>query len=211
MRANNFSDLTDRRFGRLTAIGIVGTKPKTMWECACDCGERVVKSAGHLTSGFVKSCGCLRRDVAKQNMRQVSTKHGLCSGGTPRWYKIWRGMMDRCYNQNFHRFHRYGGRGITVATEWHDPEVFLADMGEPPSGGTIERIDNDAGYSPQNCTWATKLEQNNNRSDTRKLTFAGKTLSAAAWAREIGLSKAAMYQRLKTWPLEKALSTPPGG
>ena len=114
--------------------------------------------------------------------------------------------MARCYKANSARYADYGGRGIAVAPEWHDPAVFYADMGARPAGGTLERMDNDAGYSPDNCRWATKKEQNNNRRSTTLITFAGKTLSAAAWAEEVGVNKTTMYTRLRNWPLELALT-----
>lgn len=209
MRAHNFVDLTGLRFGNLTVICLAGTGRKTRWSCLCDCGAEKTVQSQHLKKGLVKSCGCLRRKVAAEALRQLATVHGLCIGGTPAWYSAWKGMMDRCYKPKTTRFERYGGRGIDVAPEWHDPNQFLADMGESPPGMTLERRDNDAGYSSQNCRWATRKEQNNNRSTTLKITFGGKTLSKAEWAREIGVSKAAMYERLRKWPLERALSERP--
>lgn len=210
MRAHNFKDLTGQKFGRLTATSFDSAKNgKSWWRCSCECGAEKVVTCGHLVSGLVRSCGCLRRDVAAMNIRKIATKHGICSGGMPRWYQIWLGMIDRCYNPRARPFHRYGGRGLEVCERWHDPKTFLADMGDPPPRMTIERIDNDAGYAPENCRWATKKEQNNNRSTTRRISFGGESISAAAWAERLGISKAAMYYRLRTWTLERALTEAP--
>lgn len=137
------------------------------------------------------------------------TKHGGSVDGGARWYQAWTGMIDRCDNPNSLRFHRYGGRGIGVCERWRDPRAFYADMGDPAAGFTLERIDNDADYSPENCRWATRKEQNNNRSTTRLIYFGGETLSAAAWAERLGITKATMYYRLRTWPLERALTESP--
>ncbi len=204
MRAHNFKDITGRRFERLIALRLIATNP-TKWECRCDCGTVKTIRAMHLMSGLIRSCGCLHSEVSAATAKRCNTKHGH-SGKV--WWTIWFGMMDRCYNSNFHRFHRYGGRGIAVCRRWHKAENFLADMGEPPKGLTLERIDNDGPYSPKNCRWATYKEQNNNRSSTRLITFNGETMSGAAWAERLGIKKAAMYARLKRWPLEMALTMP---
>lgn len=206
MRAHNFNDLSGQRFGRLKATDFDGTRNgKSWWRCSCDCGSEKVVAYQHLVSGLVRSCGCLRRDSA----RALMTTHGGSVGGGARWYQVWAGMIDRCNNPQSLRFHRYGGRGIGICERWRDPRAFYDDMGDPPPGMTIERIDNDAGYSPENCRWATRKEQNNNRSTTRLIDFGGETLSAAAWAERLGITKATMYYRLRTWPLERALTESP--
>lgn len=207
MRAHNFADITGKRFHMLVPTRCVGhLGGKTRWECACDCGQTTVKAYQHLVLGLTKSCGCLRRKVAAESLRKTATVHGLSKHA---WYSIWAGMMDRCYNANFHRYHRYGGRGITVCDRWHDPRAFHADMGDVPDGLSIERIDNDRGYSPDNCRWASCVEQNNNRASTRRIEFRGESLSGAQWARRLGIDKATMYWRLREWPIDRALTEPP--
>lgn len=201
-RSHNFKDLTGQRFGRLRAVAFDGTRHgKTWWLCVCDCGSEKVVAYGHLTFALVRSCGCLR----KENARATMTTHG---GAGARWYSIWCGMMGRCHNPNSARFHRYGGRGITVCDRWYDPSAFYEDMGDPPAQMSLERIDNDVGYSPENCRWAGVKEQNNNRKDTRRITFNGETMSATAWGERLGITKATMYWRLRAWPLERALTEP---
>lgn len=203
MRSHNFKDLSGQRFAFLTAVRCVGViGGKTRWECTCDCGAVTIKAYQHLVLGLTKSCGCLRKKVAKENMRAMSTTHGLSQN---KWWTIWNGMMRRCYNSSATRYHRYGGRGISVCARWHEAAAFFEDMGDPPPGMTLERIDNDGNYSPENCRWASYIEQNNNRHSTKLIEFQGESLSGAQWARRLGISKSAMYERLKNRPLELAL------
>lgn len=208
-RAHNFNDLAGRKFGRLQAISALVVDGKTRWLCKCECGEMTTKIYQHLVNGLTRSCGCLRKEASANSLRERKTTHGLSVGSTKRAYSIWSGMMYRCYNPEFHRFSRYGGRGIVVCQRWHDPANFAADMGLPADGMTLERINNDKGYSPDNCKWADCKEQNNNRHTTLRITFDGVTLSAAEWARRVGVSKATMLWRLKHWPLEAAVTLGP--
>lgn len=111
-------------------------------------------------------------------------------------YRRWTGMMARCYDRTDDNYVNYGGRGIVVCKRWHTFENFYADMGNPPSGFTLERKDNSKGYSPDNCRWATMLEQANNRRNNTPLTIAGKTLTPAQWARELRISPQAFLRRV---------------
>lgn len=146
------------RYGRL--IVIADRQPgEDRVVCRCDCGNEVSVGMHSLDTGETRSCGCLRRDVAAARSR----KHGMC--GTSE-YDIWAAMVQRTTNPNNAAFANYGGRGIGVCDRWREFANFFADMGPRPEGLTLERIDNERGYSPENCKWATYSEQRHNRRDT---------------------------------------------
>ena len=124
---------------------------------------------------------------------------------------VWRSMIHRCHSPNSTSYKYYGAKGITVCKRWRDSfETFCADMGPRPHGREIERIDNDGPYSPQNCRWATRREQAQNKSNSRLLTYEGRTQTMAAWARDLGVHPSALLYRLNKpgWTLEQALTTP---
>ena len=192
-----FLNLTDAVFGKLTVIERAGKQQNNVtWACRCSCGGTVTVRSSRLRSGEVTSCGC---DVVRRNMR-----HGKC--GT-RIYQIWKSMKQRCLDPHSTNYPKYGARGVTVCERWMSFDLFYLDMGEPPSDKhSIERRDNAIGYCKANCVWATAIEQNNNRRNSVLLTFNGRTLSQAQWARELGIHPTSLAQRLKRgWPLERAL------
>src|SRR5262249_47439361 len=150
-------DLAGMRFGRLTVIRRYGKARPTRWICSCDCGSiDVVVAGSNLKTGHTASCGCLHRDIV--------TTHGAAKGGrNSRTYSTWAGMIQRCTNSKTSEYENYGGRGITVCQRWLDSyEAFLADMGEKPSGKTIDRINNDGNYEPSSCRWVSQRENNRN-------------------------------------------------
>ena len=126
-------------------------------------------------------------------------------------YKSWHAMLQRCNNERSPGYADYGGRGIKVCDEWLKFEPFLAAMGERPPGMTLDRIDNDAGYSPDNCRWATRRTQQRNRRNNHMLTYQGKTLCLQVWADKLDLKAHTLYYRIYkyNWSLEAALTTPP--
>lgn len=151
--------------------------------------------------------------AAKKSSRGPNSKpfekHGLT--GTYE-HRTWASMVGRCTYPSHSRWEFYGGRGITVCQRWRDSLLaFLEDMGPRPPGGSIERIDNDGPYSPENCRWATQKEQSRNKRSTVRLTFNGKTQSAADWSDETGIPARLIVQRVHklNWTAEKALTTPP--
>lgn len=136
-----------------------------------------------------------------------NTKHG---GHGSLTYSRWKSMNQRCYTKTADAYYRYGGRGITVCDEWHDFAAFLRDMGECPSADmTLDRIDNNLGYQPGNCRWASKADQSKNRSICKQITFQGRTMIASDWAKELGMTPNNLLMRLRLgWSIERALTQP---
>ena len=153
-------DLTGQKFGRLTVIRRGETVNKrTKWVCSCECGTEVTVEPYNLRTGHTGSCGCLQRDrTSKANMT-----HGMRK---TRLYRIWYCMKNRCYQQSYHAFHHYGGRGIKVCDGWlHDFQAFYdwAMANGYRDDLTIDRIDSNGNYEPSNCRWTTMAEQNKNK------------------------------------------------
>lgn len=197
-------DLTDETFGLLTAVAYAGTSAthRTLWDCVCECGEKVTVRAERLRSGYTKSCGCL----SKRRMATLNRTHGQSK--TP-LYRVWRGMIQRCEDAKHPSFPDYGGRGITICAKWRNSfEAFARDMAPGYRAGlSIDRIDNSLGYFPGNCRWATPTQQNRNRRFNRLITFRGETRCLTEWAELIGVKPTTLSQRLnRGWPLERALT-----
>ena len=207
-------DLTGQKFGRLTVVGIVTEYPnknkrnEAMWECLCEYGKTVFVRGSSLRKGNTKSCGCYRKDIVGPINSRKQTIHGYA--GT-RIYKIWKSMMNRCYDVNNKNYNIYGGRGITVCEEWHSIENFVewAFSNGYNDNLTIDRIDGNGGYCPINCRWADKITQNNNTSRNHLLTYNDQTMTIAEWARYTGLTYSCLNTRIQRgWNVEDALFTP---
>jgi hypothetical protein len=156
-------DLTGQRFGKLVALNVVGSsRHGRKWLCQCDCGRDAIVQAGNLGRGNSTACGRCR----VPGPTTFTAKHGHSTNGyTSPTYISWRAMKSRCTNEKRENAQYYVDRGITYDPQWEDFEAFLADMGERPDGLTLDRINNDLGYSKANCRWATPLEQRHNRRD----------------------------------------------
>lgn len=191
-------DLTGMTFGRLTVIGTCGKRGRNYyWNCICSCGRSHVAKGGSLGEGSISSCGCLKKEGL--------TTHGLSYS---RVYKIWRGILNRCKNPNDCNYHRYGAIGINVCERWLKFENFFADMGHN-NGLQIDRIDNDLGYEPGNCRWATRKENMRNRSNNRMLAFRGETKCVSEWEEIVGLRHGTVNERMRLgWTADRALTTP---
>jgi hypothetical protein len=191
-------DLTGLKFGHLTALRYVGVrKQNSFWDFGCVCGAVIQKAASEIVHlqkcGVLSSCGCLQHESAAAKKRT----HGM--SGHP-LYKVWKSMRARCKNPKDQGWKNYGGRGVTVCEEWDRSfEVFYADMSPTYEAGLqIDRIDNNAGYSPGNCRWVTGSENCNNKSTNRRVN--GETLTEISKRTGIGFDT--LWHRLdKGWPL----------
>ena len=195
-------NLTGQRFGRLVVLEFAGYPPGhgwAQWRCICDCGETFIAYATRLMRGHARSCGCMKR-TQRPDLRRI-----------PEYY-IWCGMKQRCNNPKADNYTYYGGRGIKVCQRWQKSfEAFLGDMGRRLSPKhTIDRIDNNGPYSPENCRWATHSEQMQNiRMIGTMLTFEGKTQNITMWAREKGMGPETLRRRIKSgWDIARALIPP---
>ena len=187
--------LDGKRFGRLSVIEFASTTSygKTMWKCRCDCGCEKIVAGSHLTSGAVQSCGCL----GKEKRALSSTTHG---GRNSNLYGVWAGMKSRCSNPNNEHYKNYGGRGIAVCAEWEsDFQSFStwALANGYSVGLTIERINNDGNYCPENCRWANRVEQIRNRRTTLHIEISGDTKTLKEWAEESDIPYTTLWSRYK--------------
>jgi hypothetical protein len=202
-------DLTGRRFGRWIVIGRSDSSPKgrAYWTCRCDCGKVKSVRAVSLLNGDSQSCRCLSAERVSQATRTHGDSH------TAPEYKSWHGMRQRCNNPKSNGYARYGSRGITVCSRWDGQggyENFLSDMGRRPSPRhSLDRIDNNGPYSPENCRWAIKKVQSNNRNVSLILTHAGESKALTDWARQLGLPVHTIRGRLRRgWTVSDSLETP---
>ena len=195
----NFIDLTGQKFGCLTVIRQGARKRNRItWHCICECGKSVDVLSNSLLTGSTKSCGCYQR----QRAAEAQWKHGeaVRSAPTARLYNIWTNMRVRCNCNTYRDYADYGGRGITVCQEWN--ESYDAFKSWALANGysddkTLDRRNNDLSYTPENCRWATILQQENNRRSNRYITCDGVTHTIAEWARIFNINYYTLYSRLK--------------
>lgn len=191
----NIKDLTGKRFGKLVVLrlGEKRSGRKTYWLCQCDCGNlKEVRSDG---LKVIRSCGCLKKEQDKINL---TANHSHKDSHTV-LHNTWIRMKQRCENPENSRYERYGGRGITVSDEWQNYPTFRKwslDNGFSPEL-TIERIDNDKSYEPDNCKWIPFSEQANNRKNTIWIEYKGRTQNLMQWCNELNLSYKTINQRFK--------------
>ena len=207
-------DLTGQRFGRLLVISRAESKDRPRWNCECDCGNKVVLPTESLLGG-TKSCGCYRREWS----REIHTKHGGSKrSGRERLYSVWNMMKQRCTDPNNKAYKNYGGRGITVCKEWCDSyEKFREwalengyDKDAAHGKSTIDRIDNEKGYSPDNCRFVDAKTQARNTRTNRFIEYNGETKTLAEWGEETGIYCLTIHYRLKNgWSVEDALTIKP--
>lgn len=202
-------DLTGQRFGRLKVlkeaeryVSPKGEK-KRQWLCICDCGNEHVSGQDTLRKGSAKSCGCYN----KERVSETHKKHGMTEHYL---YRTWISMRSRCNDKNKDSYKHYGARGIKVCKRWDDFTLFLQDMGDRPKGTTLDRIDNDGDYEPNNCRWASKEVQTFNRRGNKILTHNNISMRVVDWARVTGIKYNTLNARvgLLGWNHKDALTRP---
>lgn len=205
--ANNVDIRSLPKYGRLTVIADAGKRGHNHQYvlCRCDCGVEKEIRLEHLLSGKIVSCGCHKQEMA--------TKHGFCRRNNEHpLYKVWEGIIARCENPNAPGYHNYGGRGIVICKDWHDAEKFIgwAVLNGWRKGLTINRIDNNGNYEPDNCEFTTMEVQARNKRTNHLITFNGKTQCLTDWAIELNMSYLTLSKRINTmgWPIERALTEP---
>lgn len=206
-------DLTGQRFGRLTVVSYSHSNDAAVWRCKCDCGaDDVMAKTGHLRSNTVQSCGCMQKEAYENNLvtdGRINRTHGMSRHPLD---NVFDNMLKRCYDPKNHRYKTYGGRGIKICDEWLDDrgEFYrwgLANGWE--KGLTIDRVDNDGDYTPDNCRFTDRYQQMNNTTRNVYLTWKGETKSIAEWAREIGTSYISLQHRVyRGWSTERIFTQP---
>lgn len=204
----DWNEYVGKKFNRLTVLRIAGINKynRVIYECQCDCGRKKHAEASKVKNGALKSCGCLQSEVVGKNFEI----HGLTN---TRLFRIWQSMKARCYDPNHSRYYAYGARGITVCEEWlHDFQAFYdwAIANGYADNLSIDRKDVNGNYEPSNCKWSTDIEQANNTTRNRYVTYRGVTMTAAEWARHFGFNYKYFHEKLKdcNWSIADLLEIP---
>jgi hypothetical protein len=204
-----FIDFSGLRFGRWTVLSRASDylPGVPQWLCLCSCGTKGVVRANILKSGQSQSCGCYMRERSRQLLIERTRTHGLTDTPT---HDTWCNMRARCEKPSASGYAKYGAKGIRVCERWQRFENFLVDMGERPSPKhTIERKNSRGNYEPDNCVWATMKQQQNNRTNNRRITWRGETLTLMQWAERLGIPRERIAARIDRlgWSVERALSS----
>lgn len=202
------AELAGQRFGKRVVIefaGMIdpsGNHPRSTWRVRCDCGREQVIGLHCLR----KSPHCRHCNPPRTGEKATLYKHGMSQ---TRAHGIWRGMIVRVTCPHRRSWQDYGAKGITVCDRWREFKNFIADMGHPPDGMTLERKDNDGNYCPENCVWASRTRQNRNKRKHFRVTYKGETRILSEWAEILGLKYITVYERIKRgWSIELAFETP---
>lgn len=206
-----FQDLTGLKFGRLIVLKLAFKKQRNKkgvrcyWLCKCECGNTVNVLTDALKSGHTKSCGCL----GKEKRLEANITHNFSNN---RLYNIWSGMKSRCFNKNNKQYKNYGGRGISICNEWENS--FIEFYNWAVNNGykenlTIDRIDVNGNYCPENCRWATSKEQARNTRKNHTITYNGETHCIAEWAEILDIKYSTLTERVrKNWSIEDKFQKP---
>lgn len=208
-----YIDLTDKTFERLRVVrrvddAVSGKRRRAKWLCECECGNTVVVFGDNLRDGKTLSCGCYQKQRASDtNSIHKETDHRL--------YGVWCAMKSRCTNPNVPTYHRYGGRGISVCEEWKNSYEAFRNWAygngyvpnRPRGEYTLDRIDNDGNYEPDNCRWVSQSDQMSNVSYNHVVEYEGRTWTIAELARRFDIPYERLYQRIHVYnyPIEKAI------
>jgi hypothetical protein len=195
-------DRIGQRYERLIVLSRAPNKNErdtnARWNCRCDCGNLVIAYGQDLARGKFKSCGCL-------NAERIQS-HGM---SRTRIYNVWKQIFQRCENKDCPSYKNYGARGIGVCEEWRDFAVFYSEMGDCPVGYSLERRDNNLGYSKINCRWATSKEQHSNKRTNHFLELNGERHTVGNWSEKTGIEVSTLFARLGYgWSVERALTEP---
>lgn len=208
-----YKDITGQKFGRWTVIEYAGKSKygAYMWKCQCECGTVRNVVGGTLRMGISKSCGCINKEIPHDHYKT----HG---GKNDRLYGVWRGIKTRCYNSNDKAYKWYGGRGIKMCDEWKNNYQSFKDWaietGYNPDAKkyecTIDRIDDDGDYSPDNCRWVNQIVQSNNRLSNHTIEYNGEVHTITQWSKITGIRKDTLRRRIVVygWSIERALTEP---
>ena len=205
--SHKIKDMVGEEYGRLTVLSFDGVrKGHYYWKCVCECGNEVVVDGGMLRSGNTKSCGCYQRERTSS----ANKTHGDTG---ERLFGIWMGMKDRCYNANCPGYRYYGGKGVTVFDGWrYDYPAFKSwsYANGYADSLTIDRIDVNGSYCPDNCRWITLKEQQNNKTVNHLVIYHGKSRTVSEWSDIVGIDYKTLYQRLFKyhWDVESAFTKP---
>lgn len=204
-------DLTGKKFGNLLVIERAGSdrNKNALWKCKCDCGNEKIVVANRLRSGETRSCGCLRSIRTKETFKT----HGHSK---TRLYRVWAGMKTRCYNANSDNYKYYGGKGVTMCDEWKNNfsafERWAIENGYNEDARsqecTIDRIDTSGDYSPQNCRWSNHVEQCNNQTSNKLLTYQNTTKTMSEWSKETGINYSTFRENVRRGrPVEEIIKS----
>ena len=196
--------MVGEKYGKLTVVSLDRREgKKNRWICSCECGGEARVVRHNLLGGRTKSCGCNRVEFSKNQHTHQMTRTTE--------YRTWRHIKSRCFNPNVPSYKDYGARGISMCDEWINSfEQFYKDMGlKPTKDHSIDRIDNEKGYNPENCRWATRAEQSRNKRCNIFISYAGKRQMLIDWAKDTGINHMCLYKRYRMgWSDERIVTTP---